>query len=54
MRLVRLELKSDNTIKLKALKFTVKKYCLIIGNNGNRQDILNIVKKFKNLEKQVI
>ena len=31
MRLLRLEFKSDNTIKSKAMKYTVKKYCLIIS-----------------------
>ena len=34
-RLLRLEVKSDNIIISSALKLTVKKYCLIISNNGN-------------------
>ena len=34
-RLLGLEFKSDNIIKSKAMKFIVKKYCLIISNNGN-------------------
>ena len=34
-RLLELEFKSDNIIKSKAMKFFVKKYCLITSNNGN-------------------
>ena len=30
-----LEFKSDNIIKSIAIKYFVKKYCLIISNNGN-------------------
>ena len=33
MRLSGLQFKSDNKIKSKAIKFIVKKYCLIISNN---------------------
>ena len=33
--LLGLEFKSDNITKLKAIKFIVKKYCLIISKNGN-------------------
>ena len=34
-RLLRLQFKSDNITKSKAMKAIVKKYCLIISNNGN-------------------
>ena len=34
-RLLKLNLKSDNAIKSNAMKFIVKKYCLILSNNGN-------------------
>ena len=34
-RLLGLEFKSDNISKSKAMKFIVKKYCLILSNNGN-------------------
>ena len=34
-RLLCLEFNSDNIVKLNALKFIAKKYCLIISNNGN-------------------
>ena len=34
-RLLGLEFKSNNIIKSKAMKFIVKKYWLIINNNGN-------------------
>ena len=33
--LLGLESKSDNIAKSKAIKFIVKKYCLIVSNNGN-------------------
>ena len=35
MRLLGSEFKSNNIIKSKAIKFIVKKYYLIVGNNGN-------------------
>ena len=34
-RLLRLEFKSDNVIKSKAIRFIAKKYILIMSNNGN-------------------
>ena len=34
-RLLGIEFKSDNIIKSKAMKFIVKKYCLIKSNNGH-------------------
>ena len=34
-RLLRLQFKSDNITKSKAMKVIAKKYCLIISNNGN-------------------
>ena len=34
-RLLGLEFNSGNIVKLKAMKFIAKKYCLIISNNGN-------------------